>query len=91
MNVAVSDISRDLSTNVSGAQTAVTLFTLVIAALMIPGSKLTDIWGRKTWLLLGLGVYGAGALIAASAPSLGVLAIGYSLLEGVGSALRILL
>jgi MFS family permease len=47
MNVAISAIATDLGTNVAGVQTAITLFTLTMAALMIPGSKLTDIWGRK--------------------------------------------
>jgi MFS family permease len=47
MNVAISAIATDLGTNVSGVQTAITLFTLTMAALMIPGSKLTDILGRK--------------------------------------------
>jgi MFS family permease len=47
MNVAISAIARDLGTSVAGVQTAITLFTLTMAALMIPGSKLTDIWGHK--------------------------------------------
>jgi len=47
MNVAISAIASDLHANVAGVQTAITLFTLTMAALMIPGSKLTDIWGRK--------------------------------------------
>ena len=47
MNVAISSIATDLGTDVSGVQTAITAFTLTMAALMIPGSKLTDIWGRK--------------------------------------------
>ncbi|MGO8951370.1 MAG: MFS transporter [Ktedonobacterales bacterium] len=89
MNVAISSIAHDLSTTVIGVQTAISLFTLTMAALMIPGSKLTDIWGRKFCFLLGLSVYGLGALIAALAPVLGVLIFGYSLLEGVGSALMI--
>src|SRR3954452_24210778 len=59
MNVAISDIAADLHTDVTGLQTAITLFTLTMASLMIPGSKLTDIWGRKRCFLLGLGVYGA--------------------------------
>ena len=46
MNVAISSIAKDLGTTVAGVQTAITLFTLTMAALMIPGSKLTDIWGR---------------------------------------------
>jgi len=47
MNVAISTIAHELNTDVTGIQTTITLFTLTMAALMIPGSKLTDIWGRK--------------------------------------------
>jgi len=89
MNVAISAIAHSLSTSVIGVQTAITLFTLMMAALMIPGSKLTDIWGRKRCFLWGLAIYGAGALIALLAPGLGVLIAGYSFLEGIGSALLI--
>src|SRR3954451_17695980 len=89
MNVAINTIANDLDTTVHGVQTAITLFLLCMAALMIPGSKLTDRWGRKRCLVGGLGVYGTGALIAALAPGLGVLIIGYSALQGVGSALMI--
>jgi MFS family permease len=71
MNVAIGDIARDTGTTVSGVQTAITLFTLAMAALMIPGSKLTDIWGRKACLVAGLVLYGLGALLAALAPGLG--------------------
>jgi MFS family permease len=60
-----------------------------MAALMIPGSKLTDLWGRKRCLIRGLTLYGTGAVIAALAPGLGVLIVGYSGFEGVGSALMI--
>jgi MFS family permease len=89
MNVAISTIADDLGTSVAGIQTAITFFTLTMAALMIPGSKLTDIWGRKFCFNLGMIVYGAGALIASFAQGLGLLVIGYSLLEGIGSALMI--
>ncbi len=89
MNVAISTIAEDIGTTVVGMQTTITLFTLTMAALMIPGSKLTDIWGRKTCLLAGLIVYGCGALMAASAQGLGLMIVGYSLLEGIGSALMI--
>ena len=87
MNVAIGSISKDLDTTIPGVQTAVTLFLLCMAALMIPGSKLTDIWGRKRSLIRGLTVYGIGAVIAALAPVLGVLIVGASLFEGLGSAL----
>src|SRR5215472_7257731 len=89
MNVAISSIAKDLGTTVAGVQTAITLFTLTMAALMIPGSKLTDIWGRKRCFVIGLAVYGVGGLLAAVAQGLGLLIFGYSALEGIGSALLI--
>ena len=89
MNVAISAIATDLGTTVAGVQTAITLFTLVMAALMIPGSKLTDIWGRKRCFVLGLIVYGIGGLVALLSFGLPQLIVGYSVLEGVGSALMI--
>jgi MFS family permease len=89
MNVAISAIAKDLDTTVAGVQTAITLFTLTMAALMIPGSKLTDIWGRKRCFMLGLMVYAVGGLLAALSFGLPQLIVGYSLLEGVGSALMI--
>jgi MFS family permease len=89
MNVAISSIAKDLGTTVAGVQTAITLFTLTMAALMIPGSKLTDIWGRTRCFTLGLIVYGAGGLLAALSMGLPLLIVGYSALEGVGSALMI--
>jgi MFS family permease len=89
MNVSISSIATDLGTDVHAIQIAITFFTLTMAALMIPGSKLTDIWGRKFCLILGLTVYGVGALIATFAQSIGFLMFGYSLLEGVGTALLI--
>ncbi len=89
MNVAISDIARDLGTDTRGVQTAITLFTLTMAAFMIPGSKLSDRWGRKKCLLLGLVIYGAGASLAALSDQLPTLIVGYSLLEGLGSALMI--
>jgi len=89
MNVAITAIAKDLHTDVAGIQTAITLFTLTMAALMVPGSKLTDIWGRKLCFILGLTIYGIGAVLAAVSQGLGLLIFGYSLLEGVGSALLI--
>jgi MFS family permease len=89
MNVMINDISHDLHTTVQGVQISITAFLLVMAALMIPGSKLTDRFGRKRWLVLGLVVYGVGAVLSAAAPGLGVLILGNSVLEGVGTAMLI--
>ncbi|WP_328833272.1 MFS transporter [Streptomyces sp. NBC_00252] len=89
MNVMINDISRDLDTTVQGVQVAITIFLLVMAALMIPGGKLTDILGRRRCFLIGLVVYGVGAVLSAVSPGLGVLILGNSILEGIGTALLI--
>jgi MFS family permease len=89
MNVMINDISEDLDTDVQGVQLAITLFLLIMAVLMIPCSKLTDRWGRKRCFIWGLALYGVGALLSALSPGLGVLILGNSVFEGVGTALLI--
>ncbi|MEV0297471.1 MFS transporter [Nocardia sp. NPDC050710] len=89
MNVMINDISADLNTTVQGVQIAITTFLLVMAALMIPGGKITDRFGRKRCFVAGLVVYGVGAVVSALAPGLGVLILGNSILEGVGTAMLI--
>jgi MFS family permease len=89
MNVMITDISKDLDTTVQGVQIAITVFLLVMAALMIPGGKLTDRWGRKRCFTIGLVIYGIGALMSAVSPGLGILILGNSIFEGVGTALLI--
>ncbi len=89
MNVMINDMSKDLDTTVQGIQLAITIFLLVMAALMIPGGKLTDRYGRKRCFNVGLALYAVGALLSAAAPGLGILILGNSILEGVGTALLI--
>jgi MFS family permease len=89
MNVAISNIAADLGTTVTGVQTAISLYLLVMAAGMITGSKLADIWGRKRTFIIGVVVYGTGALITSLSPTIGVMVLGWSLLEGIGSCLMI--
>jgi MFS family permease len=89
MNVMINDISEDLDTDVQGVQLAITSFLLIMAILMIPASKLTDRWGRKRCFIGGLALYGIGALLSAVSPGLGVLILGNSVFEGVGTALLI--
>jgi MFS family permease len=89
MNVMINDIKDDLNTTVQGVQVCITLFLLVMAALMIPCGKLTDRFGRKRLFQLGLLIYGVGAVLSAVSPGLGVLILGNSILEGVGTALLI--
>jgi MFS family permease len=89
MNVMINPIKTDLHTTVQGVQVCITLFLLVMAALMIPCGKLTDRLGRKRCFLMGLSIYGVGAVLSAAAPGLGVLILGNSIFEGVGTALLI--
>jgi MFS family permease len=89
MNVMINDISHDLHTDVKGVQTTITLFLLIMAVLMIPCSKLTDRWGRKRCFIGGLTLYGIGTVLSAIAPGLGVLMLGNSVLQGVGTAFLI--
>jgi MFS family permease len=89
MNVMINDIKTDLDTTVQGVQVCITLFLLIMAALMIQGGKLTDNLGRKRCFIIGLVIYGLGAVISAVSPGVVTLAVGYSLFQGVGTALLI--
>jgi MFS family permease len=87
MNVAIATVAEDVGTDVTGIQTAITLYTLVMATLMITGGKVGALIGRKRAFAIGCVVYGVGSFTTAISPSLPVLLIGWSLLEGVGAAL----
>ena len=89
MNVSISQVAEDLNTTVVGMQTAITIYTLVMAAFMLLGGKLGDRWGAKRAFSVGLLVYGTGSLITALSPNLGVLLVGWSFVEGLGAILVI--
>ena len=87
MNVAIATVAKDTNTTVTGVQTAITLYALVMAALMITGGKIGALIGRKRAFSIGCVIYGAGSFTTSLAHSLTVLIIGWSFLEGVGAAL----
>jgi len=87
MNVSIAQVAEDVGTTVTGIQTAITLYTLVMATLMITGGKIGSLIGRKRAFMIGCVIYGAGSLTTALAPTLTVLIIGWSFLEGIGAAL----
>ncbi|MGI5220681.1 MFS transporter [Nocardia sp. CA-290969] len=87
MNVSMATVAQDLGTTITGIQTAITLYTLVMASLMITGGKIGAIVGRRRVFGIGLIIYGAGSFITGLAPNLGILLLGWSLLEGIGAAL----
>ena len=87
MNVSIAVVAEDLDTTVTGIQTAITMYMLVMASLMMTGGKLGQILGRKRTFGLGCVIYGCGSLTTSLAPNLAVLLFGWSLLEGIGAAL----
>ena len=87
MNVSIATVAKDLNTTVTGIQSAIVLYTLVMAMLMVTGGKVGSMIGRKRAFVIGLGIYCTGSLTTALAPNLTVLLIGWSVLEGIGAAL----
>jgi len=87
MNVSIATVAKDVGTTVTGIQTAITFYTLVMASLMITGGKLGQILGRKRAFGIGCVIYGCGSFITAISKSLAVLIVGWSVLEGIGAAL----
>jgi MFS family permease len=89
MNVSITQIVADLDTSIQGVQAAITLYTLVMAAFMLAGAKLGDIFGRNRVFAIGLAVYGVGSLTTSLSPSLPVLLAGWSGVEGIGAVMVI--
>jgi MFS family permease len=89
MNVSISTVAHDLGTDISGMQAAITFYALTMAAFMLTGGKLGDRWGRSPAFRIGSIIYGIGSLTTALAPNLGVLMLGWSLVEGLGAVLVI--
>jgi MFS family permease len=87
MNVSIATVAKDVGTTVTGIQTAITFYTLVMASLMITGGKVGQILGRKRAFAIGCVIYGCGSFTTALAGNLTVLIVGWSVLEGVGAAL----
>ncbi|MEU2120420.1 MFS transporter [Nocardia niwae] len=87
MNVSMASVAEDVGTTITGIQTAITLYTLVMASLMLTGGKVGTILGRRRAFGVGLVIYGAGSCTTGLAPNLPILLVGWSLLEGIGAAL----
>jgi EmrB/QacA subfamily drug resistance transporter len=87
MNVAIATVAEDVGTTITGIQTAITLYTLVMAMLMVAGGKIGSMIGRRRAFAIGCVIYGLGSLTTALAPNLPVLILGWSVLEGIGAAL----
>src|SRR3954463_11590835 len=87
MNVSISQLVADFDTNVTTIQSVITLYCLVMAMFMLTGAKIGDIIGRRRAFVVGLVIYACGSGMTALAPTVGILALGWSILEGLGAAL----
>ncbi len=87
MNVAVPSIVLDLNTTVSSMQTAIAVYSMVMAALIIPGGALRAAVDSRRLLLVTLAIYSVGTLVAGVSPSFVILFLGWSVVEGVAAAL----
>jgi len=87
MNVAISQLVADFDTTVTTIQIVIAFYALVMAALMLTGGKMGDLWGRRRTFAIGLCIYGAGSALTAASWSVPSLMFGWSVLEGIGAAL----
>lgn len=89
MNVSISTVVGDLHTSVNSLQTAITFYTLTMAALMLIGAKLSARWGLLRAFVIGSIVYGIGSFITGVSQNIQTLMIGWSVIEGLGAVLVI--
>ena len=87
MNVSIQSVATDLGTTVTGIQTAITLYTLVMAAFMITGGKIGALIGRTSGLRDRPRRLRLRLVRHLHRAELTVLILGWSLLEGLGAAL----
>src|SRR5512144_371085 len=70
MNVSIATVADDLGTSITGIQSAIVLYTLVMAMLMVTGGKIGSMIGRKRAFMVGLIIYCSGSLTTALSPNL---------------------
>ena len=87
MNVSISSLVKDFNTTVTTIQAVITLYCLVMAMLMMTGAKIGDMIGRRKAFVIGLIIYACGSALTALSQSVFMLALGWSVLEGIGAAL----
>jgi len=87
MNVSISALVKDFNTSVSTIQAVITLYCLVMAMLIMTGAKIGDIIGRRRAFVIGLIIYACGSALTAVSQTVFQLALGWSVLEGIGAGL----
>src|SRR5690606_22295070 len=88
VNLALPAIQADLHISAAGVQWVINAYLLALGALMLLGGTLGDRFGLRRIFMLGTGLFGAGALACAFAPSLNML-LAARLVQGLGGALLV--
>ena len=85
LNVAIPTIQRELGASATTLQWIVDAYALVFAGLLLTAGALGDRFGRRKALLVGLAVFGVGALVSGLAGSASFVIVGRGI-QGVGAA-----
>jgi MFS transporter, DHA2 family, methylenomycin A resistance protein len=88
VSVALPTIGLDLHAGATELEWIVDAYVLVYASLLVAGGVVGDRRGRKGLFMLGVGIFGAGALMSGLAPTVGVLLVGRTV-QGIGPALLV--
>ncbi|MEW2390997.1 MFS transporter [Streptomyces venezuelae] len=86
LNVAQTHMAVEWGASQTTVLWIINIYTLVLAALLLPLGALGDRWGRKPMLVAGLIVFGTAGVVAGLAPSAAVM-IGARVAAGVGAAM----
>ena len=85
VSVALGSIQTDLGAGVSALQWVVSAYALTFAGAMLAFGMVADEFGRKKVMLIGVGIFCAGSVMAAVAPNADVLIAGRAVM-GLGAA-----
>ena len=86
VNVAVPTIIKELHVSANTSEWFNSIYSLVFAALLITLGHAGDVWGRRKLFAVGVVVFVAASMVAATAPNGGVLIFG-RFLQGIGGAM----
>jgi MFS family permease len=88
VNLALPAIERDLGGGLFLQQWVVDGYLLALAAMILPGGSISDLFGRVPMVRFGLAAFGTGSVLAATAASPAML-ITARVIQGLGGALLV--
>jgi EmrB/QacA subfamily drug resistance transporter len=86
VTTAIPVIRKDLGASLESLEWTVNAYTLTFAVLLLTGAALGDRFGRRRMFSLGVGIFTAGSVAAALAPSIGMLNLARAV-QGLGGAI----